>query len=85
MSDNHWNYEEGTYTLQEICYTHPPPVIVNLSEDSDNKVEENLDLSNPLLIYRQRNINKVTAHNVQRELYMETGPPLLIPEDYKGK
>lgn len=83
MSDTVWKYEEGTYTLQEICYKHPPPVVVKLSENSDEP-KRDLDSRDPLLVYRQRNINKVTAHNVQRELYMEAGPPLLIPEDYKG-
>lgn len=82
-----WGYEEGVYNLQEICYKHPPPVVVHCDIASSEVTtgSSSFDLSQPLLIYRQRNINKINAQNVQRDLFRETGPPLVIPEDYKGK
>ncbi|XP_071148618.1 uro-adherence factor A-like [Mytilus edulis] len=81
-----WGYEEGVYNLQEICYKHPPPVVVHCDIASSEVTpgSSSFDLSQPLLIYRQRNINKINAQNVQRDLFRETGPPLVIPEDYKG-
>ncbi|CAC5407609.1 unnamed protein product [Mytilus coruscus] len=81
-----WGYEEGVYSLQEICYKHPPPVVVQCDIASSEVTAESasFDFSQPLLIYRQRNINKINAQNVQRDLFRETGPPLVIPEDYKG-
>jgi hypothetical protein len=82
-----WRFEEGVYNLQDLCYKHPPPVVVQRDHEKSEVTVDNVtfDLSQPILLYRQRNINKVSAKFVHKEIYRETGPPLLIPEDYKGK
>lgn len=81
-----WRFEEGVYNLQDLCYKHPPPVVVQCDHEKSEVTVDNatFDLSQPILLYRQRNINKVSAKFVHKEIYRETGPHLLIPEDYKG-
>lgn len=84
MSTTSWRYEEKEYDLQELCHKHPPPVVVQCQEVEFPLETVPFDLSEPILLYRQRKINKVIARSLHCETYCEIGPTLYIPEDYRG-
>lgn len=86
------NYETGSYSLMEIIQKFPLPVVVFCDASNSalpvDKTRFNLDLRQPLLLYRNRNIRKVSARSVHIDpatrAFQDVGEPLLIPEDYKG-
>ena len=86
-------FEEGDLSLGEILSTFPLPVVVQCDTASCpipvDRSRFNFDLTQPLLLYRKRTIQKVTARNLhidpQSRRFQEVGDSLLIPEDYKGK
>lgn len=86
------HYETGSYSLMEIIQKFPLPVVVFCDASNSalpvDRTRFNLDLRQPLLLYRNRNIRKVSARSVHIEpstrTFQDVGEPLLIPEDYKG-
>lgn len=86
------NYETGSYSLMEIIQKFPLPVVVFCDASNSalpvDRTRFNLDLRQPLLLYRNRNIRKVSARSVHIDpstrTFQDVGEPLLIPEDYKG-
>lgn len=86
------NYEDGIYSLSDIILKFPLPVVV-CCDDSQSAVPAdrtrfNFDLRQPLVLYRSRNIRKVSARSVHIDptsrAFHDVGEQLLIPEDYKG-
>lgn len=87
------NFESGTYSIVEIIRNFPLPVVV-LCDTSKSAVPVdrtrfNFDLRQPLVLYRARNIKKISAKSVNIDpssrAFQDVGDQLLIPEDYKGK
>lgn len=87
-----FQYEDGRFTIKEIYQKFPFPVTVVCDTSKCpvpvEKSSITLDLRQPLLFYRKRNIQKVPARSMffddESKEYKEIGEPLLIPEDYKG-
>ena len=81
-------YEPGSFTLTEILDSYLLPMVVQLDNEKHPLpfTEFNFDLSQPLLLYKKRNIQKVPAISVaiHGDQYTDVGESLLIPEDYKG-
>ena len=81
-------YEPGSFTLTEILDSYLLPMVVQLDNQHHRLPfkEFNFDLSQPLLLYKRRNIQKVPSVSVtiSGDQYVEVGESLLIPEDYKG-
>ncbi|XP_052775981.1 uncharacterized protein LOC128213905 [Mya arenaria] len=81
-------FEDGSYTIPELLDSHLLPVVAQY--DSAHMPlpfhEFNFDLSQPLMLYKRRNIQKVAARSlyIHDDKYEEIGESLLIPEDYKG-
>ncbi|KAL4236372.1 hypothetical protein ACF0H5_004757 [Mactra antiquata] len=83
------NFEEGSYTLPELLESHLLPVVAqyDVSRQPIPFHEFNFDLSQPLLLYKKRHIQKVSAHSLyinEDNKYEDIGESILIPEDYKG-
>ena len=81
-------YEPGSFTLTEILDSYLLPMVVQLDNQKHPLpfTEFNFDLSQPLLLFKKRNIQKVPAIsvNIEGDQYVDVGGSLLIPEDYKG-
>ena len=81
-------YEPESVTLTEILDSYLLPMVVQLDNHQHQLpfTEFNFDLSQPLLLYKRRNIQKVPAISVSisGDQYIDVGESLLIPEDYKG-
>lgn len=82
-------FEPGSFTLSEIVDSYLLPMVVQLDNQKHPLPfkEFNFDLSQPLVLYKKRNIQKVPAVSVtiDGDQYVDVGESLLIPEDYKGK
>ncbi|XP_062574982.1 uncharacterized protein LOC134236851 [Saccostrea cucullata] len=86
------NFESGTYSLPDIKQTFPLPVVVVCDASKSpvpvDRTRFNFDLRQPLLLYRSRNIKKISARSVHIDpssrAFHDVGEQLLIPEDYKG-
>lgn len=81
-------FEPGSFTLSEIVDSYLLPMVVQLDNQKHPLPfkEFNFDLSQPLVLYKKRNIQKVPAVSVtiDGDQYVDVGESLLIPEDYKG-
>lgn len=81
-------FEEGSYSISELLDSHLLPVVVQYDKarQTPPTTDFNFDLSQPLLLYKKRNIQKVSARSLclDEGQYKEVGESLLIPEDYKG-
>ncbi|XP_060072283.1 uncharacterized protein LOC132552158 [Ylistrum balloti] len=84
-------FEDGTHSIFMIIQKFPFPVVVLCDTTRCpipvDRSRFNFDLSQPLLFYRKRSIQKIPARSVyvdDTDQYQEAGDPLLIPEDYKG-
>ncbi|KAK3610168.1 hypothetical protein CHS0354_038800 [Potamilus streckersoni] len=77
---------EGSYSLEELLKKFPLPVVVACDTSRSPFHRFNFDLTQELLLFKQRKIRKVSARNlcVSQGKYMEVGETLLIPEDYRG-
>lgn len=86
------NYEIGSYFFMEIIQKFFLFVVVFCDVlNSDffvDKIRFNLDLRQFLLLYRNRNIRKVSVRSVYIDLviwvFQDVGELLFIFEDYKG-
>ncbi|XP_033737215.1 uncharacterized protein LOC117325230 [Pecten maximus] len=85
------DFEDGTHSIFMIIQKFPFPVVVLCDTTRCpipvDRSKFNFDLSQPLLFYRKRSIQKIPARSLfvdETDQYQEAGDPLLIPEDYKG-
>lgn len=84
-------FEDGIHSIYMIIQRFPFPVVVLCDTTRCpipvDRSKFNFDLSQPLLFYRKRSIQKIPARSLfldDNDQYQEAGDPLLIPEDYKG-
>lgn len=81
-------YEPGSFTLTEILDSYLLPMVVQLDNQKHSLPfkEFDFDMSQPILLYKKRNIQKVPAISVtiSGDQYVDVGESLLIPEDYRG-
>ncbi|XP_021350888.1 uncharacterized protein LOC110448782 [Mizuhopecten yessoensis] len=84
-------FEDGTHSIFMIIQKFPFPVVVLCDTTKCpipvDRSRFSFDLSQPLLFYRKRSIQKIPARTLfvdDNDQYQEAGDPLLIPEDYKG-
>ncbi|KAL3868562.1 hypothetical protein ACJMK2_041363 [Sinanodonta woodiana] len=77
---------EGSYSLEELLKKFPLPVVVACDTSRSPFHRFNFDLTQELLLFKQRKIRKVSARSlcVNQGKYVEVGETLLIPEDYRG-
>ncbi|XP_061168083.1 uncharacterized protein LOC133177019 [Saccostrea echinata] len=85
-------FEPGTSSLSDIKRNFPLPVVVVCDASKSpvpvDRTRFNFDLRQPLLLYRSRNIKKISARSVyidpSSRAFHDVGEQLLIPEDYRG-
>jgi len=92
MESPHLMFEEDQHSIFSIFQSYPLPVVVQCDTTKRSipveKTNFNFNITQPMLIYRKRRIQKVPAKSLcidENKTFKEIGDPLLIPEDYKGK